>query len=97
MFFAPGADDVYGLGVDGADEGLELGQLLLAVTAAGDVAEDVAPGAQIGEGEVIGSDSHNGTVLVVESLCVEGLYAEGMADTEGDGGGALQERTWVRG
>lgn len=95
VLFAPGADDVYGLVVDGADEGLELGHLLLAMTAAGDVAEDVAPGTHIGEGEVIGCNSHNRTVFVVESLRVEGLYTEAMADTEGDGGGALQERTWV--
>lgn len=73
VFLAPGADDVRGLVVDGADEGLALGHLLLALTAAGDVAVDVAPGAHVGEGEVVGRDAHDGTVLVVKGLRVEGL------------------------
>lgn len=86
-----------GLLVDGVGKGQALHHLLGAVAAAGDVAVDILPGAVVGEGQMVGRDAHDGPVLVVQGLRVEGLDSEGMADAKGDVGGALDEGTGVGG
>lgn len=97
MFLASGADDVHGLLVDGTRKGLALGHFFGALAAAGDVSVDFLPGAHVGEGQVVGRDANDGAVLVVQGLRVEGLDTEGVADAEGDGRGALDERAGVFG
>ena len=97
MFFTIDGDDVVRLFVDGVVKAETLHHLIAAVAAAGDVAVDILPGAGVGEGEMVGRDAHDGAVLFVQGLGVEGLVAEDVADGEGKGGGALDEGTWVGG
>ena len=56
------------------------------------MAVDVAPGARVGEGEVVGGDAHYGAVFFVVLLGFEALGAGQVLDSPGELGGAVEER-----
>lgn len=84
MFLLVRVDDRGGEGIDRGRGDARLGHLhpVDAIFLAPDaVPVDVLPCPGVGEGEVIGPDSHHGPVLLVLAVRVERLDPEGLADS----------------
>lgn len=73
---------------------VEVGPLAV-LLALGVVPGDLAPGAGVGVGELVGRDAHHGAVALEHGVHVEGDGAADVARAEGEPRGAPEERAWV--
>lgn len=88
-----GVEDGAWQAADGARKQRRLGHLAQAALAAGAVPVDVLPRLRVSKGEVVWANAHNGAVVVVQPLCVEGLLTARVADCPWQARHTVHKRT----